>query len=94
MSIEFHDPRANPLIEAMPYTLSSALEGEVAIGLLANGFPDSEVFLDAIENSLSKALPNANIKRYNKNGASVPANDTMMEQIQSECDVFLSAYGH
>ena len=94
MSIEFHDPRANPSIEAIPYTLQAALDGEVAVGLLANGFPDSEVFLDAVETSLSKALPLAKIKRYNKHGASVPANDAMMEQIESECDVFLSAYGH
>ncbi len=94
MSIEFHDPRANPAIAATPYTLKSTLEGNISIGLLANGFPDSEAFLDAVETSLAKALPAAAIKRYNKRGASVPANDELMDQIESECDVFLSAYGH
>lgn len=94
MSIEFHDPRATPSIAATPYTLNSTLEGDISIGLLANGFPDSEAFLDEVEISLAKTLPAASIRRYNKYGASVPANDELMDQIKAECDVFLSAYGH
>ena len=94
MSIEFHDPRANPSIAATPYNLQHTLQGNISVGLLANGFPDSEAFLDEVENSLIKALPDASIRRYNKHGASVPANDKLMDQIKNECDVFLSAYGH
>lgn len=94
MSIEFHDPRANPSIAATPYTLHHPLQGGVKIGLLANGFPDSEAFLDELENCLAGALPNAHIKRYNKHGASTPASDALMDDIAEQCDVFLSAYGH
>ena len=94
MSIEFHDPRAKPATPASPYLLSTDLQGEITIGLLANGFPDSEAFLDEIDEVLAKKLPGSTIKRYNKHGASVPANDTLMEKIADECDVFLSAYGH
>ena len=94
MTIEFHDPRAQPAIPATPYQLSAQLDTDITIGLLANGFPDSETFLDEIDRVLTQALPTVVIKRYNKHGASVPANDTLMDQIASQCDVFLSAYGH
>ena len=94
MTIEFHDPRAEPATPASPYLLSANLDESITIGLLANGFPDSEAFLDEVDRALAQKLPAASIKRYNKHGASVPANDALMDQIASECDVFLSAYGH
>ena len=94
MTIEFHDPRAKPATPASPYLLSADLNDDITIGLLANGFPDSETFLDEVDQVLSEKLPTANIKRYNKQNASVPANDALMDKIVNECDVFLSAYGH
>lgn len=94
MAIEFHDPRANPAIPATPYTLHANLDGEITVGLLANGFPDSEAFLDEVDAAISKALPAARINRYNKHNASVPASEDLMQEISDQCDVLLAAYGH
>ena len=94
MAIEFHDPRANPAISATPYTLHANLTGDVSVGLLANGFPDSEAFLDEVDAALRKALPQAHINRYNKHNASVPASEELMQEISEQCDVLLAAYGH
>ncbi|MEM7466208.1 MAG: hypothetical protein AAF387_04920 [Pseudomonadota bacterium] len=94
MPIEFHDPRANPSVPARPYALQASMQSAIDIGLLANGFPDSEAFLNEVDHALAAALPNATVKRYNKHGASAPASTELMDTIAEECDVFLSAYGH
>ena len=94
ITVEFHDPRANPTIAATPYALAADLDSDIAIGLLANGFPDSEAFLDEVDAVLARALPRARINRYNKHGASIPASESLMQEISEQCDVLLSAYGH
>ena len=78
----------------MPYGLAAKLEGAIMIGLLANGFPDSEQFLDAVETSVGKALPSVTFKRYNKRNPSIRASDELMGEIANDCDAFISAYGH
>lgn len=94
MTIEFHDPRAEPLAPAEPYTLRAEFSADTVVGLLANGFPDSEAFLQAMEGALSERLPDAKFKHYNKHNASVPASAAMVEQIHNECTVAIAAYGH
>ena len=94
MSIEFHDPRAKPLAEAEPYTPRADLGAAHVVGLLANGFPDSEAFLQAMEGALAERLPNAKFKHYNKHNASTPANSDMIAAIDQECTVAIAAYGH
>ena len=68
MSIQFHDPRAEPSHPVEAYRLKAALDGPIAIGLLANGFPDSVEFLDAVEAVLGESLPEASFHRYDKGG--------------------------
>ena len=96
--ITFHDPRGEVGTEAEPYTLSfdvSANQGAgVTVGLLANGFPDSENFLDAIGNALRKRLPQLHVKSWNKGNASIPAPQDMLADIRSQCQVGIAAYGH
>lgn len=94
MSISFHDPRGASRVAAEPYTCKTALGGTPTIGLLANNFPDSEAFLDAVQRALSTVLPSARFARYLKPSASVPANAQMVERIASECDALVTAYGH
>ena len=94
MSIEFHDPRAQPLIAAEPYLPRAALTGPLVVGLLANGFPDSDTFLEELEGALKTRLPNADFKHYNKGNASIRVNDSMLDAISSECQVAVAAYGH
>ena len=94
MTIEFHDPRAKPLKPAEPYELTANLVGGVRVALLANGFPDSEAFLQSVEGALGAKLPAATFRHYNKGNASILCSNDMMDTIVNECDVFVSAYGH
>lgn len=94
MTVQFHDPRAEPMTPAEPYHLAHALQGPITIGLLANGFPDSDTFLQHVEHALGKKLPDAQFRHYNKGGPSVALPEEMLESITSECDVLLAAYGH
>lgn len=94
MSIQFLDPRAEPLAPCEPYAPRADLEGPIVVGLLANGFPDSEAFLEATERALAARLPEAGFRHYNKRNASIPASQSMLEAIAGECSVAIAAYGH
>lgn len=49
MSIQFHEPRAQPMTAATPYRLSANLDAPIRVGLLVNGFRDSENFLGWVQ---------------------------------------------
>ena len=95
--ITFHDPRGECATQAEPYTLSYELTADgqgTTVALLANGFPDSENFLDAVGRVLSARLPKLVIKSWNKGNASIPAPQEMLDEIKASCQVAIAAYGH
>jgi hypothetical protein len=94
MSISFHDPRGETRAAAEPYACHHALGKGAVIGLLANGFPDSVAFLNAVEVALAETLPDATFRRYQKPGASAPASAELVRTMASECDALVTAYGH
>lgn len=94
MSLSFHDPRGRARVAPAPYTARLSLDGSPVIGLLANGFPDSGPFLDALEGVLSRALPAARFVRYAKPNASTPADEPLLARIVAECAALVTAYGH
>lgn len=94
--IEYHDPVAATSIELVPYThaipVSSA--NQVHIGFLANGFPDSENFLDALQEAMQALQPGITAHAYNKGNASVPAGEELLREITGQCQAVVAAYGH
>ena len=98
--IQFHDPRGKVATVADPYTLSYDLPQRVksgespTIGLLANGFPDSENFLQHVGRALKNALPGVQVSLWNKGNAAIPAPAEMLSEIQASCQVAIAAYGH
>lgn len=93
--IEFEDPRAEPGMAVEPYDLCIDLaDGAVTVGLLANGFPDSEAFLDHVEKALAISLPAATFRRYNKHNASSVVSDEMLDDLVDGCQAVVAAYGH
>jgi hypothetical protein len=95
MAVSFHDPRGRIGTPIEPYLLRADWSaGAPAIGLLANGFPDSVEFLDAVEAALAAHQPTLTIRRYNKGNPSIPATAALLAQIAGECQVVASAYGH
>jgi len=94
MAISFLDPRGESAVEPTPYDLSIRLDPGVTVGLLANGFPDSVEFLDAVGEAITARRPGIELARWNKGDASAIANDTMLGEIEAECAAVVAAYGH
>ena len=94
--IEYHTPEAQVGIEEIPYELSLEISADrpLRLGLLANGFPDSENFLHSIGEALKGSVDDLRILAWNKGNASIPANDEMLEDIRGSCDAVVAAYGH
>ena len=96
--IRFHNPTAKTAVAPEPYELSCDIRpkdgADLTVGLLANGFPDSEVFIRKVGESIQKRLPNISTKLWNKGNAGVPASEEMLEEIAESCQVAIAAYGH
>lgn len=96
--ITFHDPRGEISTPVQEYKLSHDLSLEQGAGttvaLLANGFPDSDNFLHAVGEALCNRYPGLTTKFWNKGNASIPAPDSMLNEIKTHCQVAIAAYGH
>ena len=96
--IQFLNPRASTAVEIEPYGLARDIlvdDGSgVTVGLLANGFPDSELFLEKVASALETRLPNVRTRLWNKGNAGVPASEEMLAEVTSSCQVAIAAYGH
>ncbi len=94
--IEYHNPKGEVATKPTPYELGIKIRGanQITVGLLANGFPDSENFLARIGEVIREIEPGVEIASYNKGNASVPANDEMLATITADCDAVIAAYGH
>ena len=94
MSVHYHDPRGDLPTQATPYHLGVDFSRPRTLGLLANGFPDSVQFLDALEQALAAAQPGLSFRRYDKGNPSIPASEALLTRMAAECDAVASAYGH
>lgn len=92
--VSFVDPRGVPGTAALHYGLRTPLREGATIGLMANGFPDSDVFLDHIADAVSARLPAARFARFNKGNASKLADESMLDEAAEQCDAVIAAYGH
>ena len=94
--VKYHDPQAEVRIETVAYRLGIKLKGsnKSTVGLLANGFPDSENFLAHIASVIQDQEPGIKLERYNKGNASIPASDEILHEITQKCDAVITAYGH
>ena len=93
--IEFHDPRARTEVPETPYDLAIDLEREpgVTVGFLANGFPDSPAFLEALAAAISRRV-SITARHWNKGNASIPASPEILREIEASCRAVVAAYGH
>jgi hypothetical protein len=93
--IEFHDPRAPTQTAVTPYTLSIdlATRKDATVGFLANGFPDSDVFLEAVAAALVRRT-GINAVHWNKGNASIPVSEQILAAISANCDAVIAGYGH
>ena len=94
--IEYHNPDAPIGIDEIPYELSLAVtsSSNTTIGLLANGFPDSVEFLNAVGVAICALFPSITLRVYNKGNATIAAGDQLLQEITGECAGVIAAYGH
>ena len=91
--MRFHDPRAETAVESEPYELSAELGAGMKVAFLANGFPDSEPFLNLVAQAL-EAQFSIDSAHWNKGNASITAPPEMLADIQANCQAAIAAYGH
>lgn len=95
MTVRYVDPRAEPGMPVEPYTLRADLDARpLTIGLLANGFPDSVPFLDAVGAALAEVLPGISFLRWDKGDASSVASTEVLAEMAAGCHAVVAAYGH
>lgn len=95
--INFHDPRAEVATPMESYALShgfSETGAGTTVGLLANGFPDSDNFLEKVGEVLQERLPDIEIKFWNKGNPTITASDSLLNEITASCHTVIAAYGH
>lgn len=93
--VTFLDPRSEPGAPVEDYELAIDVAAEpVTIGLVANGFPDSEEFLDHIEKAMAREVPTATFMRWNKRNASSIISEAMLDEVAADCQAVVAAYGH
>mgnify|MGYP006101560765 CR=1 FL=1 len=96
--IKFVDPRGASTTEIEPYELSKDIQADegsgITVALLANGFPDSEVFIKKVGDAVKKRLPKIKTLFWNKGNAGVEVSDEMLKEILADCQVAIAAYGH
>lgn len=92
--IRFEDPRAPSAVPVSEYRLGHAMADDVRVAFLANGFPDSVPFLEALADALRERLPTLRAGHWNKGNASIPAPEAMLDEIERDADVLVAAWGH
>ena len=94
--IEFHSPQGERAVPVDPYTLGIDLAANdtSVVGLLANGFPDSENFLRHVGTELERLIDGIEVRGWNKGNASIAAPEAMLDEIQAQCHAVIAAYGH
>jgi hypothetical protein len=92
--VTFVDPRGVPATETLPYDLADPLADGAVIGLMANGFPDSDTFLDCVADAVGDRLPGVSFTRFNKGNASRLADEAMLAEVAGTCTAVIAAYGH
>lgn len=94
--LEFHDPRAAIGVKREPYGLGIDLMrmNDPCLAFLANGFPDSERFLEKVAGAMERLLPRLTVRAFNKGNASIPAPPEMLDEIRESCHAAVAAYGH
>lgn len=95
MAIEYLDPSAEPGVPVEPYLCRLAADDATpAIGLLANGYPDSVPFLGHLETALKALLSGASFRHYNKRNPGIVCPPDLLAKIRAENTALVAAWGH
>ena len=97
MSVEYRLPVSAPL-SSVRYNIG--LESGFVpsrLGLLANGFPDAEKFLQKQADALAKFWPDATFriaKKANADQLNIGIQEPLLSDLANDCDAIIIAWGH
>ena len=96
MPVSFLDPRPPIAESAQKFEDLNlrAIPRAPIIGLLANGFPDSAQFLDALARRLSTMIDDVTFERVVKVSPPTPLTAAQLALLTTTCDAVIAAYGH
>jgi hypothetical protein len=96
MPVSFHDPR--PLIVEAAHSFERlplrSIPSSPTIGLLANGFPDSAQFLNAVAQQIATRIDGVTFERVTKVSPPTPLTESQLTLLTTTCDAVVAAYGH
>ncbi len=96
--VRFIDPCGRITTEMEPYELLNNLKvnggASITVALLANGSPDSEIYIKKVGESIKKRSPNIRTLVWNKGNDGVEASDEIVSEIMAGCRVVIAAYGY
>lgn len=94
--MSFVDPRSDVGDDVLSYDDLSRrpIPRRPTIGLLANGFPDSAAFLDALADELTTMIDGISFERVTKVSPPTPLTDAQLGLLTTSCHAVVAAYGH
>ena len=93
MIVKILDPTVQPeRAEAATAKRVTGLDGKV-VGLLNNGKVNGDQLLALVRDELATRYDIRDVVAMTKRGASVVADDAMLEALASQCDVVVTAIG-
>lgn len=94
MGIHFFDPRPPTEAPVDAYRVDAHGDRALVIGLLANGFPDSMTFLDALSAEIAARVPDVTFARVEKASPPTPLTAEQRRMLTEDCVGVVAAYGH
>lgn len=96
MPVSFVDPRSvvDDALRRFDDLGLRPIPARPTIGLLANGFPDSAAFLDALAVELEAAIDGVSFERVTKVSPPTPLTEAQLSLLSTTCDAVIAAYGH
>ena len=96
--VKFLNPIAGTAIENESYELAHDIRANggagVTVGLLANGFPDSETVPDEGRERAREPASQTRNQALEQGQRGVPASSEMLAEVTSSCQIAIAAYGH
>ena len=96
MAISYLLPVSQPT-PTREYNLGLREDGPLVIGLLANGFPDADNYLQRQAEALARRLPGVTFRAAVKGRSdqlSAGIQEPLLSKMADECDAVLIAWGH
>lgn len=96
MSIQYVEP-VGARVECIPYSLALLEKNPRKVGMLANGFPDADKYLEKQAAALARLWPDTSFridKKANFDQLNIGVQEPLLSELVDDCDAIIIAWGH